>query len=82
MNQWLALWWQVADGQFIPGVVDNVVSDVTEETAEGLCDLIRKQKHNRACVNDPSDQVDFEALSAKLQAAFEAILPEESGFEK
>jgi hypothetical protein len=33
-------------------------------------------------VNDPSEQVDFEGLSAQLKAAFEAILPEKSEFEK
>ena len=82
VNQWLALWWQVADGCFMPHMVDNVVSDVTEETADGLCALISRQKHDMVCVNDPSDRVDFEKLSAQLKAAFEAILPEKCGFEK
>ena len=82
VNQWLAIWWQIADGQFVPGKVDNVVSDVTEETAENLCRMIRQQTHDMVCVNDPSDQVDFETLSAQLKAAFDAILPQKSGFEK
>ena len=82
VNQWLALWWQVAAGQFMPYMVDNVVSDVTEETVESLCGLISRQLHDMVCVNDPSEQVDFEGLSAQLKAAFEAILPEKSEFEK
>lgn len=82
VNQWLALWWQVAAGQFMPYMVDNVVSDVTEETVENLCGLISRQLHDMVCVNDPSDRVDFEGLSAQLKAAFEAILPEKSEFEK
>lgn len=82
VNQWLAQWWQIADGQFMPYMVDNVVEDVTEDTVEDLCSKIRAQSHDMVCVNDPSDQVDFEKLSAQLKASFEAILPEMSGFEK
>ena len=82
VNQWLAQWWQIADGQFVPYMVDNVVEDVTEETVELLCATIRDRSHDMVCVNDPSDQVDFATLSAQLKAAFEAILPEKSGFER
>ena len=82
VNQWLALWWQVADGQFMPHMVDNVVEDVTKETIDTLCDTIRGQHHNMVCVNDPSDQVDFAKLSARLKESFAAILPEKSRFEK
>ena len=82
VNQWLALWWQIADGQFVPYIVDNVVEDVTEESIMELCDMIRGQIHDMVCVNDPSDAVDFERLSVQLKAAFEAILPEKSEFEK
>ena len=66
----------------MPYMVDNVVEDVTEETVELLCATIRDRSHDMVCVNDPSDQVDFATLSAQLKAAFEAILPEKSGFER
>ena len=82
VNQWLALWWQVAAGQFSPAVVDNLVSDVTGDSIDTLCRMIRQQRHDMICVNDPSEQVDFEGLSARLNAAFEAILPDKSQFEK
>lgn len=82
VNQWLALWWQVAGGQFSPAVVDNVVEDVTSESIATLCGMICGQQHDMVCVNDPSDQVDFDALSAQLKVAFEEILPEKCGFEK
>lgn len=81
VNQWLALWWQVAGGRFSPAVVDNVVEDVTGESIDQLCAMIRGQQHNMICVNDPAEHVDFEALSARLKAAFDAILPEKSEFE-
>lgn len=82
VNQWLVIWWQLASGQFSPFVVDNVVEDVTDETADRLCRMIQEQRHDMICVNDPSGDIDFEKLSAKLKDAFEAILPEKSEFEK
>lgn len=82
VNQWLAIWWQIAGGQFMPGLVDNVVDDVTDENVERLCEMIRGQRHDMVCVNDPSEGVDFETLSAQLKAAFEAILPGKSKFER
>ncbi len=82
VNQWLAIWWQVAGGSFSPYVVDNVVEDVTAATVNALCHIITSKSHDMICVNDPAEDVDVEALSVKLKTAFETILPEKSSFEK
>ena len=82
VNQWLAIWWQVAGGSFSPYVVDNVVEDVTAATVDALCHIITSKSHDMICVNDPAEDVDVEALSVKLKTAFETILPEKSSFEK
>ena len=82
VNQWLALWWQVADGQFSPFMTDNVVEDCTEQNVDALCDLIQNQRHDMVCINDPADDIAFEQLSARLQAAFAQILPNKSSFER
>lgn len=82
VNQWVCLWWQIASGNFAPYATDNVVSCADEHTINELCGIIRAQSHDMLCVNDPEAQIDFDSLSTKLQAAFEAILPEKSGFEK
>lgn len=82
VNQWLAIWWQVASGQFSPYVVDNVVEDVNGSSIDALCRIISSQKHDMVCVNDPAENVKIEELSVKLKAAFESILPQKSGFEK
>ena len=63
-------------------MTDNVVEDCTEDSVDRLCALIRKQRHDMICVNDPAGDVDVDALSKKLKAAFESILPEKSSFEK
>ena len=82
VNQWLAIWWQVAGGSFSPYVVDNAVEDVTAATVDALCHIITSKSHDMICVNDPAEDVDVEALSVKLKTAFESILPEKSSFEK
>lgn len=82
VNQWVFLWWQVASGRFAPTRVDNLVSDITPETVDGLCSAIQNQSHSFVCLNDPEDAVDFEVLSRQLQGAFAAILPERCSYEK
>ncbi len=82
VNQWLALWWQVADGAFEPYVTDNVVGNIEKDSVSELCRMIAEQQHDMICVNDPSEKIDFEVLSLQLRNAFESILPEKSSFEK
>lgn len=82
VNQWLALWWQVASGNFTPAWVDNVAYMVTKDTIDEICEVIAGQKHDMFCLNDPNWEVDFDGLSARLHEAFEAILPDKCSFEK
>ena len=81
VNQWVCLWWQVASGNFAPGVVDNVVSSATAGNLEAMCGIIEHQTHDFVCINDPEGDVDVEALSQRLKQAFENVLHEKSGFE-
>lgn len=81
VNQWVVLWWQVASGQFMPAVIDNLVSSVTGETVDELCSVIEQQSHDYICLNDPEEEIDFERLSQRLKASFEKILPAKSSFE-
>ena len=82
VNQWAALWWQIASGQFAPYNTDNVVSGVNEETVDHLCGIITKQSHDMICLNDPEGDVNFPFLADKLRASFDRILPSKSSFEK
>ena len=81
VNQWVCLWWQIASGNFVPEIVDNLVDSVTESNADLLCGIIRGQKHEMICLNDPDVEVDVPSLTEKLRSAFDAILPEKSQFE-
>lgn len=82
VNQWVALWWQVASGQFSPAVIDNLVMKISESTIDELCMTIEKQSHDYICLNDPEEEIDFVSLSARLQHSFANILPDRSSFEK
>lgn len=82
VNQWLALWWQVASGQFSPEIIDNLVSSICDKTIDGLCTCIEKQQHAYICLNDPEGEIDFPLLSGRLKSAFAKILTEKSVFEK
>lgn len=82
VNQWLALWWQIASGQFSPAVIDNRVMKVCGDTIDQLCESIEQQQCSYICVNDPEEKIDFERLSKRLQVAFGKLLPEKSSFEK
>lgn len=82
VNQWVALWWQVASGQFSPAVIDNLVMKISEDTIDELCYTIERQSHDYVCLNDPEEEIDFGKLSKRLKKSFETILPEKSQFEK
>ena len=81
INQWAALWWQIASGRFYPSVIDNLVAVIREDTIRGLCAAIEGQKHVFICLNDPEEEADFERLAAQLKLSFENLLPQPSSFE-
>ncbi len=81
VNQWLVLWWQIASGQFMPTVIDNLVMTIQNDTIDELCDAIEQQSHDYICLNDPDIEINFEELASRLKCSFEKILPEKSSFE-
>ncbi|MCR5837100.1 MAG: Stealth CR1 domain-containing protein [Lachnospiraceae bacterium] len=82
VNQWVVLWWQIASGKFMPYIVDNIVQSITEESVEFLSEVVKKQKHQFICINDPDQKVDFEKLSDWIKSSFNELLSDKSQFEK
>lgn len=82
VNQWVALWWQIADGKFSPAVIDNLVLKIADDTIDELCDAIENQRHDYICLNDPDEEIDFYKLSERLRKSFGKILPNKSCFER
>lgn len=81
VNQWVALWWQIAGGKFSPAVIDNLVSKIADDTIQELCDAIVNQRHDYICLNDPDEEIHFQELSQQLRESFEKILPDKCSFE-
>lgn len=81
VNQWLALWWQVAGGKFHPAVIDNLVNSITATSIDELCACIEGQRHDFICLNDPDEEINFDLLSSRLIQSFSRLFPEKSSFE-
>ncbi len=84
VNQWLALYWQMAKGDFSAGALgkDSRLDNITDESIDDICAFIRKPDRTMMCINDPDEHVDFEKLSKQLIDAFENRFPEKCSFEK
>ncbi|MBE7006058.1 MAG: hypothetical protein E7424_02775 [Ruminococcaceae bacterium] len=82
LNQWVAIWWQAARGQFQPYPVDNYMRQINQETIADVCGTIKNQTHCFLCINDRAETAAIEEYAARIAEAFETILPEKSGFEK
>jgi hypothetical protein len=82
VNHWLMRYEQLLSGQFSPvGFGDARLDELNEERILDIENYIRQQKYAMICLNDSPRIRDFEALSAQLREAFEAILPEKSSYE-
>lgn len=86
VTQYLFRYWQLASGNFVPINPKKLgrVYDIVPNT-EPYCSAIAGQEHAMICLNDMEDIVDpgeFDRVVHEIRAAFEAILPEKSQFEK
>ncbi|MDO4491759.1 MAG: Stealth CR1 domain-containing protein [Lachnospiraceae bacterium] len=82
VNQWVMLWWQIAEGCFTPWKVDNRTYWAHPRDIESIEKDIMNQNRDMICINDPDQITDFEEISKRIIDSFEAILPDKSSFEK
>ena len=82
VNQWLFQHWALCSGNFAPThpTKDRRYFDLTDNNAEEIASLIRKQAYKEIIIND-SELEDFDVAMRKIRAAFDEILPEKSAFE-
>jgi len=83
VNQYMFRFWQLMSGKFhsiniVKGTCRYTLSD---READKLAAAIRTQKSEILVMADSENVTDFHALVAKINAAFDAILPEKSSFE-
>ncbi len=83
VNQYMFRFWQLMSGKFHPtniakGTCRYTISD---DSVEKLSAAIKSQKCDILVTADSDNVSDFKALVARINAAFDAILPEKSSFE-
>ena len=81
VNQWLLLWWQVVSGSFLPRRMNTITFAPNESNINRLQQIIQRHMCELICINDPLQCSAPEDLAAKIQEAFEKLLPEKSSFE-
>ena len=82
VNQWLALWWQIAKGEFLPRRMNSIVCAPNKKTVEDVCQMIKNQRHEMICINDSDTDTDADYCSLLIKESFDMIFPGKSRFEK
>lgn len=74
--------WQICSSNFVPynTYSDTKMFPLLIKTKQAL-DAIRNQSYTLVCINDNEHIKDFQKTMQDVQAAFQSILPEKSGFE-
>ena len=81
INQWLARYWQLASGNFIPGNINRGKFFSIGRDNIQIQEAITHQKFKMICLSDDSVLLDFKKEKKFIRNCFEHILPEESSFE-
>ena len=83
VNQYMFRFWQLMSGKFhaVNIVKGTCRYTLTDRDADKLVAAIRAQKSEILVMADSEDVSDFNALVAKINTAFDVILPEKSSFE-
>ena len=84
VSHWLACAWDMVGGRFQPTNEKRIgeTEMLNESTLTKVCDWISKQRYRQICLNDSDRVKDPDRCFAEVSAAFEAILPDKSSFEK
>ena len=82
LNQYVIKYWQYMEGNYEPQSLHVGKFFTIGKDDDAIDTALRKQQYKMICMNDDSRICRFEEEKQKLIAAFEAILPEKSSFEK
>ncbi len=82
VNQWLAIWWQMAEGNFHPRRRNTACIALNDKTVDNACQWIINKSYEVICLNDDANESDFQSIMEKLGNALDTIYPEKSSFEK
>ena len=83
VNQWLAQWWQLAKGKFIPRKSNTCNFVIQSDRINTICKAIENGQYEMISISDPENMdYDFEEAKMCFQKAFEKRFSIKSTFEK
>ena len=84
ITQYVFRYWAICKGEFVPTNLFRSGKEffMKDQTLDSLCSIIRNRQTKMICINDSKDIQDFEKCRDEVKAAFQAILPKPSSFEK
>ena len=82
VNYWLARYWQLCEGDFIPRRTLGKSYVVTLENYKEIADIISAQAQPVICLNEDCSAEEFVQIKDEINSAFDRLLPDKSSFEK
>ena len=80
ITHYLVRYYQLCEGLFYPKKKNGRYFAIGKDT-DGIVQAISEEKYKVICLNDNSDDIDFESNKKAIIDAFEKKLPEKSSFE-
>ena len=81
LSHWLMRYWNLCSGNFVPRKTGFGKLFTVGKDNRSIVDYIKNQKGKTVCVNDSSNEFDFDKVKKEINESFEQILPEKSSFE-
>lgn len=80
ITQYVVRYYQLCEGKFHPARKEGKFYEIGRQTDE-IVKALSEEQHKFICMNDNSDNIDFETNRKKILEAFEKKFPEKSSFE-
>lgn len=82
VNYWLARYWQLCEGDFIPRRTLGKSYVVTVQNYKEIAAVIRTQTQPVICLNEDCSPEEFVLIKDEINSALGSLLPHKSSFEK
>lgn len=81
VNQYIFRYWRLAAGDFVPHATLGKYVNMGDDNS-AIYDMIKNCSYQLLCINDKSNNADFEQEKKMLIAAFEKLFPIKCNFER
>lgn len=83
LTHWLMKCWNICEGNFVVRPTSwGRHYELWEDSIDGICADLAAGRYRAVCINDSKTDIDFDSLKMRLTQAFDALVPQPSGFER